>query len=64
VGRGDFGDSLLLGQLAEGPTVSQRVIAHPVTIPNHSCEQGTSNCVSVYAVGDHEKKRPERSLRK
>jgi hypothetical protein len=30
-----------------------------VTIPNHSREQGTCSCVSVYAVGDDEKYRPE-----
>jgi len=59
VRRGDFGDSLLLAQLAEGPTVSQRVIPHPVTIPNHSFEQSTRSRVSIYAVGDGEKDRPE-----
>jgi hypothetical protein len=57
--RGDFGNGFLLRQLAEWVAVSQRVITDPVTIPNHSCEQGTSSCVSVYAVRDDEEDRPE-----
>ena len=59
VRRGDFGDGLLLTQLAEWSAVGQRVIAHPVTVPNHSSEQATGDCVSVDAVGDDEKDRPE-----
>jgi hypothetical protein len=39
--------------------MSQRVIAHPVTIANHSGEQGERSRVSFYAVGDDEKDRPE-----
>jgi hypothetical protein len=57
--RGDFGDGFLLPQLAEWSAMGQRVIAHPVTIANHSGEQGACSRVSVYAVGDDEKDRPE-----
>jgi len=39
--------------------MGQRVIAHPLTIANHSCEQGARSCVSFYAVGDDEKDRPK-----
>jgi hypothetical protein len=39
--------------------MGKRVIAHSVTIANHSCEQGARGRVSFYAVGDDEKDRPE-----